>query len=70
MAIEDEEEAGATALQEVCKNPGVEGVLKLAKTVKLPGQTGQAFYCVSPPFDGAATLRPFRHANGIRAANS
>lgn len=55
-AIEDAEAARANALRQVYCGAGVQGVLRLAKSVKLPRQMGPAFEKFDLPFDDAALL--------------
>lgn len=55
-ARQDAEEVRANALQKIYKEFGVQGVLKLARTAKLPQQMGQAFDKVSLSFDDSTKL--------------
>lgn len=55
-ALQDVEEARADALQLVYRELGVEGLLRLAKTVNRPGQMGQVFDRLECTFDEALTL--------------
>lgn len=55
-ALEDAEAARASELRRVHAELGVQGLLRLAKTVKLPSQMGQAFDAIDLPYDDAANL--------------
>jgi len=55
-AMEDAEAARAAELRRVHAELGVQGLLRLATTVNLPRQMGQAFDAVELPFDDAANL--------------
>jgi hypothetical protein len=55
-SMEDAEVARAAELRHVHAELGVQGLLRLAKTVKLPRQMGQAFDAVDLQYDDAANL--------------
>ena len=55
-AFEDAESARTTALQEIYRSMGVEGVLRLARSVKLPRQMGSAIEKLDLPADEAVSL--------------
>lgn len=54
--LQDAEEARAHALQRIHRDLGMEGLLRLAKAVKLPRQMSQALDTLEFTFDEAATL--------------
>ncbi|WP_342612997.1 hypothetical protein [Burkholderia ambifaria] len=55
-AMEDVEEERADGLRQVYSAAGVRGILRLAKSVKLPSLMGPAFEKLDLPFDDAASL--------------
>ncbi len=55
-SMEEAEIVRAESLQRIYATLGIEGLLKLAKTVKLPAQMGQGFEKLDLPFDEVETL--------------
>lgn len=55
-SMEDAEVVRAEALQSIYASCGIEGLLKLAKTVKLPAQMGRGFESLDLPFNEIGTL--------------
>ena len=55
-SMEEAEVVRAEALQNIYAAYGIEGLLKLAKTVKLPTQMGQGFESLTLPFNEIETL--------------